>query len=86
MNAMCTNTAFGWATPDSATPPREEDIWPGNIGCFWRTARTFDVDYATHMLLYAGEGEIEETAADRERHTSAMGGDSLDRCAQAVVP
>lgn len=38
---------------------------------------SFDVDYATNMLLYAGEGEIEETAADRETHTWLMDGDAL---------
>ena len=38
---------------------------------------SFDVDYATNMLLYAGEGEIEETAADRETHTWSMDGDAL---------
>lgn len=37
----------------------------------------FDADYATHMLLYAGEGEIEEMESDRDMRTYAMGGDSL---------
>ena len=44
---------------------------------FVNAGGTFDVDYATNMLLYAGEGEIEETAAAREAHTWAMGGDAL---------
>ena len=64
------NPGFSHTAPGRGYLARQHRLFLENGGAF-------DVDYATHMLLYAGEGEIEETAADRERHTSAMGGDSL---------
>ena len=64
------NPGFSHTAPGRGYLARQHRLFLENGG-------TFDVDYASHMLLYGGEGEIEETAADRERHTYAMGGDSL---------
>ncbi len=44
---------------------------------FLEAGGTFDEDYAANMLLYAGEGPIEETAAGQEKHTYRMGEDAL---------
>ena len=44
---------------------------------FLEAGGKFDADYAAHMLLYAGEGEIEEMEADQTGRTYAMGGDAL---------
>lgn len=38
---------------------------------------TFDEDYAANMILFAGEGLIEETAGLRERHVFRMDDDAL---------
>ena len=37
----------------------------------------FDADYAAALLLYAGEGDLEEPAAGRERHLYQMGDEAL---------
>lgn len=46
------------------------------------TGEPFAADYAANMLLYAGEGEMEETAAGRDRHTYRMGDEALIRRAR----
>lgn len=38
---------------------------------------TFDADYAAHMLLYGADGELVETAAAQNEHTSCIGDDAL---------
>lgn len=38
---------------------------------------TFDADYAAHMLLYGADGELVETAAAQNEHTSRIGDDAL---------
>ena len=37
----------------------------------------FDADYAANLLLYGGEGPVEETAAGRDRHVYRMGDRSM---------
>jgi len=37
----------------------------------------FNPDYAAHLLLYGEEGEVEETAAGRDRHVYQMGDEAL---------
>jgi len=40
------------------------------------SSRPFNADYAANVLLYGGEGPLEETPAGRERHTARMGEDA----------
>jgi len=40
---------------------------------YLKAGKRFNADYAANMLLYGGEGPIETTAADRERHVYRMG-------------
>lgn len=44
-----------------------------------QAGESFTADYAAHLLLYGGEGEIEETAAARERHLYRMGDEAMTR-------
>lgn len=44
---------------------------------FTREGGAFDADYATHMLLYGADGELVETAAAQNEHTSRIGDEAL---------
>ena len=42
-----------------------------------KTGKRFDADYAAGLLLYGGEGPIEETAAGQDRHMVRMGDQAM---------
>ncbi|MDP6039172.1 MAG: hypothetical protein QGG64_11530 [Candidatus Latescibacteria bacterium] len=44
---------------------------------FLAQGKTFDADYAAHMLLYGADGEAIETAAVQEQHVYQMGDQAL---------
>jgi len=44
---------------------------------YLKTGRRFDADYAAGLLLYGGEGPIEETPTIRDRYTYRMGDQAL---------
>ncbi len=44
---------------------------------FAESGGTFDVDYATNLLLYSGEGPVEETPSDTGDHAHRMGDSAL---------
>jgi hypothetical protein len=44
---------------------------------YLQSGRSFDADYAASMLLYAGQGETEPTAAGRDNYVHRMGDDAL---------